>query len=213
MELYKPEPKENEDFRTILNTITDMPDSVRHSFFKSHDGQEIIKGLELQDETDKKYTGAKHQMDKKELDELWLKLYHSSVEQRQAIISMLPGPVIAVLLDNLKEPATMPDRNERAEIHKSLELEKGIRGPVKGTPGYEQWVQKLRATRAAKKQATEAAQSSSGAPPAAAGKPKEGPVNVPTEPVKPYKEHEYKHFIRQVGKHGETIDKPSGEKS
>jgi len=207
MELYKEELTKSEEFRTIIESIMIMPDTTRHRFYESPEGKNIIKGLQLEAENDKTYTGAGHQMTKNELDELIDRLFQCSVEQRHAIIQMLPGPVISVLMNALKEPKPYPMINERAQIKKSVEdeVEKGIgavspstgvatgtggrRGPVKGTPGYESWHAHLIATRAAKRKTNENNYGGT------------------------IKKRDYKHFIRQVKPGGEIADTPSDGKS
>jgi hypothetical protein len=193
MNLYKP--AVSEEFRTILNAIIDMPEVKRHEFYKSTEGKAILKGLEMED-TSVLPDGAEHQMDQKELDELWEKFYHSSVEQRNAIIQMLPGPVVSVLLNNLAEKAKEPDINERAVI-KGMAGAPSVpsggmgRGPRKGSQNYYKWLEGIRASRAAKKLANAGSHPNK----------KEG-----------FKKRNYKHFVRKVGEHAEISDSPSGSK-
>lgn len=74
-------------------------------------------------------------------------------------------------------------------IQKDEELEKGIRGPVKGTPGYDKWLASRRGHQTAKV----------------------GP-DVMTRPTKTRKTP-YKHFTRQVKRNAKIVDKKTSEKS
>src|SRR5665213_1547678 len=118
MNLYKPE--KSEELHTILAYLLEMPASTRHTFYKSIEGKNILNGLrkgglEMTD-TSELPDGAEKQYTKEELQEQLNKLYEASEEQRHAILSLLPGPVVSVLLDALKDAPKLPDTNERAVI-------------------------------------------------------------------------------------------------
>lgn len=211
IELHKPE--FGEDKRGVLQAILSMPDSVRYAFYESSAGQVLIKGLELVAENDKDpkdALGDKREWSKEDIDELIQKLHEASPEQKEIIFQLLPGPIIGVIRNRLSSPDYKP-RSEQAKIEG---LDKGVRGPVKGTPGYFQWLERLRATRAAKRAVTDAAKKSPTAPGGGFTKPVAGKKDKKkTQPeFKEKKERSYKHFVRRVGKEGKIQDEPVGEK-
>ena len=213
MDLIKP--KYSEELRTVLAYILTMPEVTRHSFYKSVEGQNIIKGLELEaenDKTRKESSGDTRKWDEAELEKVIQELHEAGPEQREALLQLLPGPVLSVIMNRLKGPS----------------VEKGQRGPVKGTPGYFQWVEKLRASRAAKKKTPD----SSAGSPIGPSKKEYGAEHTPGEPKKDLGRYQkvgnragqsngkpsgtsrgYEHFVRQIGEHGEIHDKPVGRKT
>ncbi len=218
MNLIKP--KYTEEMRTILAYILTMPEVTRHTFYKSVEGQNIIKGLELEaenDKTPKESSGDTRKWDEAELKKILQQLHEAGPEQREALLQLLPGPVLSVIMNRLKEPS----------------MEKGQRGPVKGTPGYFQWVEKLRASRAAKKKTPDSsAGSGAGTGPVGPSKKEYGAEHKPGQPKKELGRYQkvgnragqsngkpsgtsrgYEHFVRQIGEHGEIHDTPSGRKT
>lgn len=215
-------PKYTEDLRTILTYILAMPDVTRHEFYKSVEGQNILKGIQLEAENDKSpkdSSGDTRKWDSEELDKIIKQVHEASPEQREAILSILPGPVVSMILARIKP--IEGEGNEKLVKGVGTGMPgTGVRGPQKGTAGYEQWKAKLALTRAAKRKT----------PVKPEGKGKEGPsekeyghekkmgryqhVGVNKEAGKPAgNSRGYKHFVRKIGEHGEIQDKPTGKKT
>jgi len=209
MFLFKP--KYTEDYRTILTYIMKMPEVTRHEFYKSVEGQNILKGLFIEAENDKSpkdSSGASRKWDAEELDKIIKELHNASPEQREALLQILPGPAIATILARTQPIEGEGDKKVVKGMGNAVPgAGTGVRGPQKGTPGYEQWKEKLRATRAAKRKTPLPSE-------------KTGPSEKQFSSEKKIGTHSkekkgpdgYKHFVRQIGEHGEIHDNPIGRK-
>lgn len=217
-------PKYTEDLRTILSFILGMPEVTRHEFYKSVEGQNILKGIQIEAENDKtprQSSGDTRKWDKEELDKVIKQVHEASPEQREAILQLLPGPVVSMILARIKPIAgEEPDVKLVKGVGTGAPAGTGtgVRGPQKGTPGYEQWKAKLQMTRAANRKT-----------PQGNGKPgygefkrkhsgpsekefdKESKIGK-TDSKKVEGGRGYKHFVRQIGEHGEIHDSPAGKK-
>ncbi len=93
--------------------------------------------------------------------------------------------------DTRQEDNGLANKNKDAKrkMEKSIEQKDLIKGPRKGTPGYQIWLDKLRAKRQSKV----------------------GP-DAMTRPTKNSKKP-FKHFIRQVKENAQIVDKPIKNKS
>ncbi|VVB50668.1 Uncharacterised protein [uncultured archaeon] len=194
----------NEDFRGAIQAILSMPPTVRHEFYKSAEGQAILKGIELTAENDKSPSeglGDKREWDREEIEKMVQKLQDASPEQREIIFAILPGPVIGIVLNRLNSLAgKTPEAYARTEGEVPPGLEKGVRGPVKGTAGYFQWKQRLAATRAAKASITQAATKKPGAPPPAKAKKPTKPLPVKPGDGEDSEDSKYGKFVKKAKK-------------
>jgi len=216
--LHKPE--FGEDARGVLQAVMTMPPDVRYKYYQSAEGRDLLKGMNLLAENDKtpaEALGDKREWDKKEIDDLIQQLNEASPEQKEIIFALLPGPVIGIVMNRLASTEGRT-RSEDARVEgETDEIEKGIRGPVKGTSGYFQWLERLKASRAAKRAVTDAAKKSPSLPATASTKPAVKPSDkkkVSEESADDSKsgKKDYKHFVRKVSDKAEIKDKPSGEK-
>jgi hypothetical protein len=195
VELTKPE--FGEDIRGVVNAVLTMPLSVRHAFYKSEEGKAILKGIALEAENDKAPAdalGDKREWDKVEIDKMVQKLQDASPEQKEVIFALLPGPIAGIVLNRLNSlSGKTPEEYARTEGEVPPGLEKGVRGPVKGTAGYFQWKQRLVATRASKAAISNAAKVKPGAPPPAR-------VAKPKPVEKDSKDSKYSKFVKKAKK-------------
>jgi len=200
-------PSFSEDMRGVVQAVLTMPPTVRHEFYKSAEGQVILKGIELVAENDKtpaEALGDKREWDREEIEKLVQKVRDASPEDREIIYAILPGPIAGIVLNRLNSLAGMtPEQYARVEGEIPPGLEKGVRGPVKGTPGYFQWKQRLAATRAAKASITDAVKrkpTSFGNAPAVAAPSKKSKKPVEKEEAADSKESKYKNFVKKAKK-------------
>lgn len=191
----------SEDFRGAIQAILSMPPSVRHEFYKSEQGQKILKGIELVAENDKspeEGLGDKREWDREEIEEMVKKIQDASPEQREIIFAILPGPVIGIVMNRLNSLAGMtPEAFAKTEGEIPPGMEKGVRGPVKGTAGYFQWRQRLAATRAARASISDAAKTKPGAPPPARMKKLKPKPEAEESSSDEDKESKYKKFVKK----------------
>lgn len=200
--------KTNEDYKTALMSVALMPPTARFTFMKSVAGQEFLKGIQMVAENNKpanKEFGMS--WDASEIDELVQAVIKADYNDAELIMSLLPGPVAAIVHDRLNAHKQTPQpysewtkvkgSEVRGDIKKSFitykevmeyakkgkkKLEKGAR---KGTPGYEKWLSDIRAHRISKV----------------------GP-DAKTRPTK------YRHFLRRVKPDtGKIVDKPVSDNS
>lgn len=223
--MFLVKPQYTEDLRTILAFILGMPDVTRHEFYKSVEGKNILKGIQLEAENDKSpkdSSGATRKWDKEELDKIIKQVHEASPEQREALLQLLPGPVVSMILSRIKP---IDGEESGVKIVKGMGTGMpgaggGVRGPQKGTPGYEQWKAKLQMTRAAKKKTPEPSGNKRGEGPSEKEYGQEKKMGRyqhvgvdKNQPDSTKNSRGYKHFVRQIGEHGEIHDSPAGKKT
>jgi len=233
--MYKPE--FSEDQRGMIQAVLTMPPVVRHEFYKSVEGQEFLKGIEMVAENDKtraEALGDKREWTREDIEEMVNRIRTASPEDREMLLQIIPGTVIGIIQNRMNAPenrieqANVPDEFKKS-IKKIIKkkafkkkvkklIEKGIRGPVKGTPGYFQWLERLRASRSAKAAITSAAKKSpvtlgsGSAKPTAKKEDKTKKHNPENEKADNSGKKDYKHFVRKIGEKAEISDKPVGKK-
>jgi hypothetical protein len=132
----------NENLRTSLNAILRMPERDRLAFYATPEGQEIVKGLILEDETAKKIeTPDGRTWDEDEIQRTIVELNECSVDEFKYRIASIPYPILSIMGTNLKHS------DQILKAHNGMDL---IKGAARGTPGYAIWLEKKRARQVAK---------------------------------------------------------------
>ena len=133
--------KSNEAAQTSLLAIRQMTPGNRLKFYQSEEGQEIVKGLILESETNKKAKKDGTNWTPEDLEATIIALREASEDNWKIFLQLLPGPVAARISEHVN---TARANNG---LNKSADIEKGAR---KDSAGYFQWLQKRRAHDAAK---------------------------------------------------------------
>lgn len=195
--------KTNEDLKTSLFSIFFLPPSARLNLYKSVEGKQLIKGIQMMAENtkpDNKQFGV--DWTEKEISELNQAVIEASPEDREILVSLIPSPVLSIIYDRMNKDKK-PEYSDWVKVKGAASAEGGrtdiSKGATKDTPGYDQWVAKIRAKRAGSGTVTPDAMTR--------------PTKFSPGSLKSPKQKKYKHFIRQVKKRGKIVDKPVSEKS
>jgi hypothetical protein len=194
--------KTNEDLKTSIFSIFYLPPSARHELYKSVEGKQLIKGLRMIAENAKPDTKRQGvDWTPEEIEELNEAIITASPEDREILVSLVPSPVMSILHDRMNQKKTEP-YGDWVKIKGASQGEGGrtdiSKGAKVGTPGYDAWVEKIRAKRAG----------GSVSPDAMTRPTKYKPGNA-----KSPKNKKYKHFIRRVKKDAKIVDTKTSEKS
>lgn len=195
--------KTNEDLKTSIFSIFFLPPTTRHELYKSLEGKHLIKGIQMLAENNKpdnKQFGT--DWTEKEISELNEAIIQASPEDREILVSLVPSPVMAIIHDRMN-PKPVPSYGDWIKID-GPESGEGARkdiakGAKQGTPGYDQWVEKIRAKRGAGGMVSPDANTR--------------PTKFKPGKIQSPKNKKYKHFIRRVKKDAKIVDKQIPEKS
>jgi len=127
-----------ENLQTSLLAIRQMPEKVRHAFYLTEVGKEVIKGLQLEDETRKKAGKDGMTWTENEIEEALVKLRAASSDDFKKILQLLPGPVQAIATEHFKK------ERQNIGLNKSTQVVPLIKGAKVGSAGYEIWLAKRR---------------------------------------------------------------------
>jgi hypothetical protein len=125
----------SEDFKTALLAVTKMIPADRHKFYATENGKEIIKGLVLAAENNKKANAEGMTWSPEEIEATIVALRAASEDDFKKFIQLLPAHIAGKISEHVN---TARSNNG---LNKSETLEKGAK---KDTPGYYLWLQKRR---------------------------------------------------------------------
>lgn len=127
--------KSNEAAQTSLLAIRQMTPGNRLKFYQSEEGQNIVKGLILESETNKKAKADGMNWTPEELEATIIALREASEDNWKIFLQLLPGPVAARISEHVNTARANNGLNKSADIEKGARI---------GSAGYELWLAKRR---------------------------------------------------------------------
>ena len=133
--------KSNENLQTSILSIMQMTPKNREKFYASEAGRDIVKGLFLEAENDKKAMANGMNWTQEDIEATIIALRAASEDDFKTFLQLLPGPVQTKITEHFK----FERQNNGIEPNV---IEKGAKI---GTAGYETWLAKKRAHNPGKK--------------------------------------------------------------
>jgi hypothetical protein len=127
--------KSDENLRTSLLAIMQMVPKDRHRFYASENGREIVKGLFLEAEQNKKTRADGTNWTEEDIQRTIYALRNASEDDFKIFLQLMPSPVAYRVSEHFKK------ERQLNPISKSKSIDKGAKI---GTAGYELWLAKRR---------------------------------------------------------------------